>query len=181
MNTYREHTPAPEKVLSLDEQIAVLEAQLAPDPSPEEIEAREKQERVANLKIKLRKQQIEKALLVEREAAKGMYLVDAVDFDERAELDPSIPSWFIVRGSSRAETKQFEDAQAETKLDADSGRAKLVALTKACIVRQKLDTHERVLAFEDAVNKRFGMALNSLVEKILRLGGHRAAQERAFR
>jgi hypothetical protein len=166
---------------SLDDQIAALEAQLAPEPTALEVEEREKREKLANLSRKVRAQQIERALNSTREAAKGMYLVDAVDFDERAELDPSIMSWFIVRGSSRAETKAFEDAQAETKLDADNGRSKLVALTKACIVHPKIDSQERALAFEDAVNKRFGMGLNSLVEKILRLGGHRAAQERAFR
>jgi hypothetical protein len=110
-----------------------------------------------------------------------MYLVDTVDLDERAELDDSVMSWFVVRGSSRSETKTFEDASAETKLDADAGRAKLLSLTKACIVAPKLDSSERTLAFEDAVNKRFGMGLNTLAEKILRLGGHRAASERAFR
>jgi hypothetical protein len=104
-----------------------------------------------------------------------------VDLDERAELDESIVSWFVVRGSTRKETKAFEDATAEVKLDADAGRAKLLALSKACVVHPKLDGPERVLAFEDAVNNRFGMGLNTLVERILRLGGHRAASERAFR
>jgi hypothetical protein len=181
MDAYRNHIAAPERA-SLDDQIAALEAQLAPEPTPAEIEEREKQERVAALKIKVRKQQIEKALAVEREAAKGAYLVDVVDFDERAELDPQFFTWCIVRGSSRAETKDFEDAQAETKLDADSGRAKLVTLAKKCIMRPRVfGDVELTSKFEDAVNKRFGMGLNSLVEKILRLGGHRAAQERAFR
>ncbi len=168
-------------VMSIDDQIKALEAQLAPEPTPEELELREKQEKLSSMRRKVRAQQIEKALAAARDASKGKYLVDAIDFDERVELDPAVMSWFIVRGSSRAETKAFEDAQAETKMDADSGRAKLVALTKKCIEHQKLDTPDRVLAFEDAVNVRFGMGLNTLVEKILRLGGHRAASERAFR
>lgn len=166
---------------TLDELIAEAEGLLAPEPSPAEIEEREKLEKLAGLRRKVRAQQIQKALDACRDAAKGMYLVDAVDFDERGELAAEIMSWFIVRGSSREETKAFQEAQDEAKVDVDSSRAKLVTLAKKCIVHQKLDTPDRVLAFEDAVNKRFGMALNSLVEKILRLGGHRAAQERAFR
>jgi hypothetical protein len=166
---------------SLDEQIKALEAQLAPEPTAAEQEEREKRERVAGLRRKVRAQRIEQALQGARAAAGGLYLVDAVDLDERAELDESIVSWFVVRGSTRKETKSFEEATAEVKLDADSGRSKLLALTKACVVHPKLDSPSSVLAFEDAVNNRFGMGLNTLVERILRLGGHRAASERAFR
>jgi hypothetical protein len=181
VTAYREHIPPPPMGATLDEQIAALEAQLDPEPTPAELEKREKQEHLALTRQKVRAQQIKKALDAARDAAKGMYLLDSVDFDERAELDPTVMSWFIVCGSSRAETKAFEDAQAETKMDADGGRAKLVALTKKCIKYPKIDSPERALAFEDAVNVRFGMGLNSLVEKILRLGGHRAASERQFR
>lgn len=165
----------------LDKKIAELEAQLAPELSAAEQEEREKRERFVGLTRKVRAQKIERALNVARETAQGKYLVDAVDFDERAELSPEVMSWFVVRGSTRKETKAFEDATADMKLDAEAGRAKLLALTKACIVQPKLDGPEPVLAFEDAVNNRFGMGLNSLVERILRLGGHRAASERSFR
>jgi hypothetical protein len=166
---------------SLDEQIKALESQLEPEPSAAEQDEREKRERIAGLRRKVRAQSIDKAFMAAKDAANGHYLVDAVDFDERAELDPSLLSWVVVRGSTRKETKSFEDATAEVKLDADGGRAKLLGLAKTCVVHPKLDTPERVLAFEDAVNNRFGMGLNTLVEKILRLGGHRAASERAFR
>jgi hypothetical protein len=168
-------------VEDLDKKLAELEAQLAPELSAAEQEAREKRERVATLSRKLRAQRIEGALGGARDAAQGRYLVDAVDFDERAELTHEITSWFVVRGSTRKETKELEDATADMKLDADSGRQKLLGLAKRCVLHPKLDTPESVLAFEDAVNNRFGMALNSLVEKILRLGGHRAAAERSFR
>jgi len=178
---YREQGGATAPIVSLDDQIAALEAQLAPEPTSAEQEEREKKERLSGLLRKVRAQKIEKALNGARDAAQGRYLVDALDLDERAELAPEIVSWFIVRGSTRKETKAFEDATAEVKLDADSGRAKLLALTKACVVHPKLDTPESALAFEDAVNNRFGMGLNSLVEKILRLGGFRAASERSFR
>lgn len=181
MDIYRTQGGTPPSAVSLDEQIAALEAQLAPELSAAEQEAREKAERITTLQRRLRVQQIEKALAGARTAAQGRYLVDAVDFDERAELDPSIMSWFVVRGSTRKETKAFEDATAEVKLDADSGRAKLLKLTKDCVVHPKLDNPDSVLAFEDSVNNRFGMGLNSLVDRILRLGGFRAASERTFR
>ncbi len=180
MTVYREHIPAPIMAASLDEQIAAAEALLAPEPTPEEVETREKLDKLASVRRKVRAQQIEKALGAARDALKGKCLADAIDFDERAELDPGIMSWFIVRGSGRLETKAFEEAQAEQKMDADSGRVKILALTKKCVEYPKLDA-SNILAFEDAVNVRFGMGLNSLVEKILRLGGHRAASERAFR
>jgi hypothetical protein len=168
-------------IKELDDQIKALEAALEPEPSAAENEEREKRERIAGLRRKVRAQRLEKALAAARDDSKGLYLVDVVDFDERAELDDGIMSAFVVRGSTRKETKSFEDATAEVKLDADSGRAKLLTLTKACVVSPRIDSPDKVLAFEDAVNNRFGMGLNSLVEKILRLGGHRAASERAFR
>ena len=168
-------------MVDLDKEIAALEAQLAPEPTAEEQAQREKEERVAKLRIDVRRQNITKALAAAKASAAGMYHVEAVDLDERAELDPAIMSWFIVRGSTRKEQRAFDDAQGEAKNDPDGGRARLLALTKTCIVCPKLDNPERTLAFEDAVNSRFGMGLNTLVEKILRLGGFRAAAERAFR
>jgi hypothetical protein len=168
-------------VNDLDKRIAELEAQLAPEPTAAEQEEREKKERLSALQRKVRAQKIERALATTREAVKGRSQVEALDLDERAEMAPEVVSWFIVRGSTRKETKAFEDAQSEIKLDADSGRAKLLALAKACVLYPKLDTPETVLAFEDSVNNVFGMGLNSLVEKILRLGGYRAATERSFR
>ena len=167
--------------MDIDKQIAELEAQLAPEPTQEEREAQEKRDRVVVLQRRLRTQKIERTLVGAREASNGMFLLDAVDLDERAELDPKVMSWFVVRGCSRAEQKAFEDAQAEQKIDNDNGRAKLLVLVKSCVVAPKLDTSDQVLAFEDAVNKRFGMALVTLVQKIMHLGGHREAKDRAFR
>ena len=165
---------------SIDEQIAALEAQLDPEPSREQLEAREKADKLATLARKVRAQKIERLLASARDTAKGSYHVEAIDFDERAELAPQIISWVIVRGTTTAETKAFQDASTEEKTDAAAGRAKLVALAKKCILAPSLGTPEDTLAFEDML-ARFGMALNTIAEKALRLGGHRLAQERAFR
>lgn len=179
MSTYREQGGAPtDRALSLADEIKALEAQLAPEPTPQELEEREQRDKIAKLRAQVRKEKLQGIVTAEKTKAKGMYKVDGVDLDAEVELTDEIQSWFVVRGATSKETKAFDEANGTE--DIAEKRRKIINLVQKCVLVPKVNSPESQARFEDAIN-RFGSALTTLVEKVLYLGGHRAKEERAFR